>query len=1106
MAEGTDNTINSRTPTPEAQSAATPGPGTSASDETRDDQRALVAPPMGDTTNDDGGAPTAGPCTRADAYLRHNVTERQADLGMLTPRERQVLALVATGMSNAEIAARLVLGEATAKTHLNRTMVKLGLSSRAQAMVIAYESGLVIRRRPGHPRPHPPVPTRPASTTGSAGRGTARPPQDHDEGRPWPYSVADDGLAALGGSALGAGIAAALPVGGAVGPAPAGPRPPRRQANRIRPGDQPATQHDRTCIVRFPPWAPVGRPAHTGRMRGVFGGEAAEREDMLAAAVVEAVHGSRAHAGSIFLRSRDRRSLVLAATYGVPPSLLGGWELIPVGSPIPVAVAYNSGRTVHLANAEETMRRYPQLSVALPYAFGSCSVPVRAGGESFGSLAILWSASAGGEGLSKAQRRHLRSVAGRLGNRLATLRARTGDPVECDPGTGPVETPAPSAAAVQVGLFDWNLSSGTFSVDDRLCAIFGLEPGAFDGRTETLASCLHPGDRAAFRACVREAVGEGQIIARRLRVRDHRGGGERYRTVELSGRVPEVDEARTRTHLVGAVVDAEAGGEAVAAAARLRDGLFSLTPDGRVTYANDSALQLLNVSADEVLGRVLWEVLPWLSDPSVEYRHRSAVISQTPSSFLASRPPDQWLDFSLHPQADGVTGRVVPTARPPSDLAAPASPATAAPATAPARLGVIYHVLQLSSALTEAVTTQQVCEVVSDQLLPAFAGQQMAIYAVRNGTMQLLHHTGHHEEFLDWLQGVPLHARLPGTETLTSGAPLFIESQQDLSRGYPGTPTGRVNSWAYLPLIASGRPIGTCVLGFDDIHHFTEKDRGILTALAGLVAQALERARLYDSEFAVAHGLQQVLLPHRLPTVPGIRTVARYLPATSEMDIGGDWYDVIPTESGACLVIGDVEGHSIAAAATMAQLRSMVRAFTAAGHTPGDVMTGVNDTLIDLDSNLLASCCYIRLEPHRQHAYAVTAGHPPPLLRRPDGTTDALHLDAGPVLGVDHASAYTQTRIALPPGSVLALYTDGLVEEPGTDIDVGIDRLRAALAHARADSLDELADRLLHQARGSSYRADDIALLLTEHGSSHGPRDPSGRPSADRHHDFTAGH
>nr|WP_248861563.1 SpoIIE family protein phosphatase [Streptomyces halobius] len=92
-----------------------------------------------------------------------------------------------------------------------------------------------------------------------------------------------------------------------------------------------------------------------------------------------------------------------------------------------------------------------------------------------------------------------------------------------------------------------------------------------------------------------------------------------------------------------------------------------------------------------------------------------------------------------------------------------------------------------------------------------------------------------------------------------------------------------------------------------------------------------------------------------------------------------------------------------------------------------------------------------------------------------------MDLEVGPLLGVDHTSHYPHTPITFPPGSVLALYTDGLVEERAADIDVGIDRLRTSMAHARADSLDELADRLLHDAGRSAYRADDIALLLTEY-------------------------
>ncbi|MEV8094529.1 SpoIIE family protein phosphatase [Kitasatospora sp. NPDC085879] len=820
----------------------------------------------------------------------------------------------------------------------------------------------------------------------------------------------------------------------------------------------------------------------------------AEHEDALVAAVVKAVRETGGHVGSVFLRSRDNRSIVLAATCGASPALLGGWRLVPVNSPIPVAAAYRSGRTVHLADADETMRRYPQLAMALPYAFGSASVPVRAGRESLGAMAVVWSAPPGHSGLSRVQLRHLRAIANRLGAALADLRAR-GGAFDYDAATVPIEVPAPTAPAVRVGLFDWRLDTGVVVADDELCAIFGLAPGAFDGRADTLASRLHPGDRVSLRATARAAVADGRVLARRLRIRAADG----YRTVELWGRVPEATGEELRNHLVGCVLDAAAGAAAVTAVERLRDGLFSLAPDGRVTYANRSLERLLGAGVRELLGRRLWEVLPWLSDPAYEDRHRAALFSQQPTTFLVCRPPDQWLAFSLHPDANGVTGRVAPSGppHPPSEVSGPTvesgesstassgsgpghpTPGPPTARAAPARLGAIYRVLQLGSALTEAVTTEEVCNVVGDQLLPAFGGQHLAIYVIDERRLHLLFHTGHHDRFLHWLEGKPLDTPLPGTEALTSGVPLFIESRQDLADARPALSTEGVGAWAYLPLIASNRPVGTCILGFDEIHHFTTKDRGILTALSGLIAQALERARLYDAKSALAHGLQNALLPHRLPVLPGIRTTGRYLPGTSGMDIGGDWYDVIPTEDGVALVVGDVEGHSVAAAGTMGQLRSAVRAFATAGHRPSAVLAGTNRLLVDLGPGLLASCCYIRIEPGSDHAYAVRAGHCPPLLRRPDGSTDVLELAGGPLLGVDRTSTYPETRLDLPRGSVLALYTDGLVEERGSDIDLGIDDLRASLAHARAGSLDELADQLLRKARRSPHRSDDIALLLT---------------------------
>ncbi|MGW4895638.1 SpoIIE family protein phosphatase [Kitasatospora sp. NPDC004240] len=836
--------------------------------------------------------------------------------------------------------------------------------------------------------------------------------------------------------------------------------------------------------------ATPGRPGHAAGEPAGDHREAEDRsahglreecEDALVTAVVKAVGEADAHAGSIFLRSRDGSAIVLAAACGTPPSLLGGWRLIPVNSPIPVAVAYRSGRTVHLADPDETVRRYPQLAVALPYAFGSASVPIRAGQESLGALAVVWTAS-GHPGLSRTRLRHLRTIANRLGAALADLRAR-GGALECDANTVPLQVPAPDAPAVRVGLFDWRLDTGAVVADDELCAIFGLTRDTFDGRADTLAARLHPGDRLSLRAAARAAITDGRVLARRLRVLTADG----HRTVELWGRVPEAPGEEVRSHLVGSVLDAGAGAAAVSAVERLRDGLFSLTPDGQVTYTNHSLEDLLGVPGHELLGHCLWDVVPWLSDPDCEDRHRAAMVSQQPHTFLVRRPPNLWLAFSLHPDANGVTGRVVPfdpehaTSDHPT---APPEPVLTEPQrTEPARLGAIYRMMQLGSALTEAVTMDEVCAVVADQLLPAFGGQRLAVYTIEDGRLHLLFHTGDPDRLPHWLEGNPLGTPPPGTDAPPSGVSLFIEARGDPDDTRPDRSVDGIGAWAYLPLIAASRPVGACLLGFDDLRHLTPKDRGLLTALSGLIAQALERARLYDAKSALAHGLQNALLPHRLPVLPGIRTTGRYLAGTSGMDIGGDWYDVIPTEGGVALVVGDVEGHNIAAAGTMGQLRSAVRAFATAGHSPGAVLAGTNRILFDLDPGLLASCCYIRVDPGTDRAYAVRAGHCPPLLRRPDGSTDVLELEGGPLLGALGDSTYPETRLDLPRGSVLALYTDGLIEERGSDIDLGIDELRATLAHARAGDLEELADHLLRKASRSPHRSDDIALLLTDYRS-----------------------
>ncbi|MGW2253907.1 SpoIIE family protein phosphatase [Kitasatospora sp. NPDC001660] len=808
---------------------------------------------------------------------------------------------------------------------------------------------------------------------------------------------------------------------------------------------------------------------HRPREPDAAAGAVQERDALLAGAVRAALGATGAYGAMVYLRSRDRRSLVLCTIAGVPLSIVSAFRRVAAAGPLPVAVSFRTRRTITLADTEDTMRRFPQLAVGMPYDFASAYVPVTAGGERFGVLSVLWAAS--DEGVPHGAPRRLRSVAERLAAGLAGL-AAAGRAREPNGDTPVVELPAPSTPTTRVGLFDWNVATGTLAADEQFREILGFAPGEFDGRVTSLTARIAPGDLPEFRAAVKLALDRGEVLAACLRVLGRDG---RPYPVELWARVPKTIEEHG-PHLVGAVLDTHTLTAAAAAVERLCEGVFSLDPDGRITYANRGVEPLLGAAREDLIGHLPWEAMPWLADPFYENRYRAAMISQQPTAFLATRPPDGWLAFSLYPDAHGLTGRVVAAEAPPGAAGPPAAP----PRGARPGVGDTYHLLQLASALTEAVSVADVCRAVAEQILPAFGGQELAIYAVRDKRLHLVSQTGYPDGFLDRFEGTPTSARIPGAETLSTGTPIFFENVGELAAAYPGLALDEMGAWAFLPLIASGRPVGSCILGFDEPRRFTVEERGLLTALGGFIAQALERARLYDAEFALARGLQQALLPHRLPDVPGVRTAARYLPGTQGMEIGGDWYDAIVTGADLTLVIGDVEGHSVGAAATMGQLRSAVRAFASGGEPPGRVLARTNRLLLDLDPGLLASCCLIRLTPADGTVRIARAGHLPPLLRRPGGRAEALDVAGGPLLGVDDGAEYPVSELHLAAGSVLALYTDGLVEDPAVPIDQGIDRLRVVLGQGgRNEGPEALADRVLREV-GSTHRVDDVALLLTE--------------------------
>ena len=811
---------------------------------------------------------------------------------------------------------------------------------------------------------------------------------------------------------------------------------------------------------------------------------------MLGKGLIEAVETAGAYGGGVFVRSHDRRTLVLAVVIGMPRSLLRAWWRIPVSGRLPAAETYRTGRGVQLADAGETMRRFPQFAAAMPYSFCYASAPVRFNGEPIAGLFVMRTVRDSDQGLA-AEYTRLQETVDRLS---ASLTGMDEEVVEYD--GEPFGIRMPSAPTGRVGLFDWDLRTGDFEADPDTCAVIGADPGSFDGTVADVASRMVPDDRCELWACARAPDGAEQIRARKLRVQD---SGDRIKPIELWGRYTQTGDGGP--HLLGALVDASEGTVVAEAAERLPDGLFALDHDGRISYVNSTAERLLRRERGELLGRSLWDSLPWLSDPSYEDRYRAAVVSQEATSFKVRHPDGQWLAFVLHPDPTGLTGRVVPAGPPESGAETPAArpvsleAGTMTPPVAAARAGSLHHVVHMASGLTEAVTVREVCTVVAEQLLPAFGGQEVRLYLADGGKLRAAYAFADATPgAVDALPELPLDAPLPTVEAFTSGTPVFVRTPAHLATSYPEATADRMHSWAFIPLVASGNPVGTCAFGYASPHTFATDERAALTALGGLVAQALERARLYDAEFTLARGLQNALLPRRLPVIDGLRSAGRYLPGTQGMDIGGDWYDVIETERGVVLVIGEVEGHSVAAAAVMGQLRSAVTALAASGSPPDEVISRTNRLLAHLDPGVCATCCYVLLEPETGRAQVVRAGHPPPLLRGPSGQTEVLNLAGGTLLGVDPCMVFPVTELQLLPGSVLVLYTDGLVEQPGQDIDSGIDAIRSFLTGFPPVSLEYLSDRLVQQARRATDRPDDLALLLAEYDGVAGAGERVSRP------------
>ena len=295
-----------------------------------------------------------------------------------------------------------------------------------------------------------------------------------------------------------------------------------------------------------------------------------------------------------------------------------------------------------------------------------------------------------------------------------------------------------------------------------------------------------------------------------------------------------------------------------------------------------------------------------------------------------------------------------------------------------------------------------------------------------------------------------------------------------LAQDDPGTGAGALVG---VPLLAEGEVTGVLVACATPPRKFGGEDLTLLRLAAERVGLAIAHARVYEREHRIAETLQRSLLPDSLPELPGLEVAARYLPAASEAEVGGDWYDVIPIAGGAVgLVMGDVAGKGLAGASMVGRLRSALRAYALEGHDAAHVVERLNRLLwTEAESGQMATMLYVIVDPAASAVRWVNAGHPAPLMIA-DGEPRFLEGGGSVPLGVLPFPTYQEVSARMGPGSTLLLYTDGLVERPGENIDDGMAELAARVREAPPNP-DALCDHLLATLVPAGGAMDDVALL-----------------------------
>ncbi|MFD8522313.1 SpoIIE family protein phosphatase [Streptomyces capillispiralis] len=533
-------------------------------------------------------------------------------------------------------------------------------------------------------------------------------------------------------------------------------------------------------------------------------------------------------------------------------------------------------------------------------------------------------------------------------------------------------------------------------------------------------------------------------------------------------------------------------------------GLAVLSADLRYVSVNPALEQINGLPAADHLGRTIREVLPLVDADAIEDIARQVLDTGRPvvDQSMTGRTPadpeeDRAWSVSLY-RLENALGSVLGVAVSVVDITEQYRASLEAE-TARRRLAVIADAsARIGTALDLDRTAGELADVAVPELADAAAVDLLdAVVQGRRSTLGPAEPAVIRALAVRWVDSpdVPEAADPPGrvtryapdrliTQCVRTGLPVMVPQvkDEDLARIARSPEAAEllaragVHSYLAVPLIARGEVLGALdLIRTRNPRPFDEDDLLLARELASRAAVHIDNARWYQNARDTALTLQRSLLPSHPPVTGGLEVASRYQPAGATSEVGGDWFDVIPLEGGrTALVVGDVMGSGIPAAATMGRLRTATHTLASLNLDPAVLLEHLDRITSGLDQ-AIATCVYVVHDPRERQCLIANAGHLPPARVRAGHAPELLDLPTGVPLGVGGV-AFSTTAVELEPGDRLVLYTDGLVETRRHTLDERLDRLLTLLDHP-GESLEEVCDLLLRTLHEPD-NADDVALLI----------------------------